>query len=273
MIFKNQDNWNEWFAGVIDGDGYFYINKNNEISFELTTSISDIRILNNIKNKLSAGSIKLRSGSKSVRYRIKQTQIIRQIVYLINGKLHNPKRLQQFQSVCNILNIKFISSLPIINSNNGYLSGLIDSDGTIVISISKTNSINSQKSGLLGKSSRLEQSRGFNKLYLKITSISKENILVISNSYNFGKVYIEKSNHKNKSPNIKYHWTINSYEEFLYFYEYIKKHPLKSVKMHRIRLILHYFHYKKLKYHLKEPESLEYKIWSKFCKLWFKYHS
>ena len=41
--------------------------------------------------------------------------------------------------------------------------------------------------------------------------------------------------------------------------------------MHRIRLINHYFYYKKLKYNLKEPDSIEYKIWSKFCNLWFKY--
>jgi ubiquinol-cytochrome c reductase cytochrome b subunit len=265
------DSWNEWFAGVVDGDGYFYINKKNEISFELTTSIIDSRILYTIKNKLNGGSIQIRSGSASIRYRVKQTKIILQIFYRLNGLLYNAKRLQQFQKCCKLLDIQFKPSLLSINFNNKYLSGLIDSDGTITISVCKTNSKNSQLSGLAGKIKRLEQSRGNNQLYLKITSISEKNFLILKNSYSFGKIYIEKANIKNKVPNKKYHWTINSYEEFVDLYEYLKKNPLKSVKMHRIRLIYHYFHYKKLKYHLKEPNSIEYKIWSKFCNLWFKY--
>lgn len=267
----NKDSWNEWFAGVVDGDGYFYINKKNEISFELTTSIIDIRILYNIKNKLNGGSIQIRSGSTSVRYRVKRKQIILQILYRLNGRIYNYKRLKQFENSCKLLNFEFTPSLSSIDFNNKYLSGLIDSDGTIAISISKTNSKNSQLSGLAGKIKRLEESRDYNQLYLKITSISEENFSVIKNTYPFGKIYIEKANNKNKVLNQKYHWTINSYQDFINLYEYLKQNQLKSVKMHRVRLINHYFHYKKLKYHLKEPTSVEYKIWSKFCKSWFKY--
>jgi ubiquinol-cytochrome c reductase cytochrome b subunit len=266
------DSWNEWFAGVVDGDGYFYINKTNEINFEITTSIIDIQILYNIQNKLNAGSIQIRSGSASVRYRVKKKQIILQIIHRLNGRLYNFKRLQQFEKCCKLLNFEVIPSLLNIDANNKYLSGLIDSDGTISISVHKTNSKNSQLSGLAGKIKRLEQSRGNNKLYLKITSVLEENLLIIKNSYFLGKIYVEKANKKNKVPNKKYYWTINSYQEFLYLYEYLKKNPLKSVKMHRVNLIYYYFHYKKLKYHLKKPTSVEYKIWSKFCKLWFKYN-
>ena len=42
-----------------------------------------------------------------------------------------------------LLDIKFIPSLLTIDFNNKYLSRLIDSDGTVVISVSKTNSTNS----------------------------------------------------------------------------------------------------------------------------------
>lgn len=31
--------WDQWFAGIVDGDGYFYIKDNKEITFELTTAI------------------------------------------------------------------------------------------------------------------------------------------------------------------------------------------------------------------------------------------
>ena len=57
----------------------------------------------------------------------------------------------------------------------------------------------------------------------------------------------------------------------MYLYEYFKKNPLKSLKMHRMRLILFYFKYKKLKYHLKPAGTLEAKIWSKFAESWYKY--
>jgi ubiquinol-cytochrome c reductase cytochrome b subunit len=266
------DSWNEWFAGIVDGNGYFYINKKNEISFEITTSIIDIRILYNIKNKLNIGSLQIRSGSTSVRYRVKQKQIILQILNRLNGRLYNFKRLKEFSNCCQLLNLEFIPSPLSIDFNNKYLSGLIDSNGTITIIISKTNLNNSQLSGVAGKIKRLEESRDYNKLYLKITSISEKQLSIINNSYPFGKINLEKTNKKNKIPNQKYNWMINSYQEFVYLYEYLKKNPLKSVKMYRIRLISYYFHYKKLKYHLKESTSIEYKVWLKFCKLWFKYN-
>ena len=41
--------------------------------------------------------------------------------------------------------------------------------------------------------------------------------------------------------------------------------------MHRIRLSLKYFDYKKLKLHLKDSNTIEYKIWLDFCKSWFEY--
>ena len=59
------------FTGLIDSDGYFYINKNIEISFELTTHISDARIVYKIKNQLKAASVKLRNPVQSIRYRVK----------------------------------------------------------------------------------------------------------------------------------------------------------------------------------------------------------
>ena len=276
MISKNKfkiksNTWNDWFAGLVDGDGCFYINKKNEISFELTTHIIDSRVLYNVKHTLKGGSVKLRSGSKSIRYRVKKHAIICDIILRLNGKLQNPNRLNQLQKVCQQLNIYYQSPPKRIASDNSYLSGLIDSDGTISISISHSSQEDSQKGGTMGKRIRLQNSRGFNQIYLKVTSIHKSNIVFIQQSYKIGAIRQEKVNKSNKSPNIKYHWILSSAKDFHFIYAYLKKHPLRSVKMHRIRLALLYFHYKKLKYHLKNSETVEYKIWSKFCKSWFKY--
>lgn len=269
---QKDQKWDEWFAGLIDGDGYFYINRKTEISFELTTHIYDARIVYDIKKKLKAGSVKLRSGTKSIRYRVKQRAIIVDIVHRINGKIHNFTRCGQFKNLCQLLNIHYISPASLVAKTDLYLAGLFDSDGTITISVSKTSQFDSQKPKLSGQIDRLTHSRGYNQLGIKITSINDSNLNFISQSYGFGKIFLEQSPLKNgKVTKPKYHWTITSYEEVVLLYEYLKKAPLKSVKMHRIRLSLHYFHYKKLKYHLKNVDTVEYKIWSKFCRSWFKY--
>lgn len=274
MILKQNNAWNEWFAGLVDGNGYFYINKKNEISFEITISSEDgDRILSHIKNKLKAGSIKLRSGCQSIRYRVKQKQTIKEIVARLNRQLQNPKRLKQLQMVCDLLSIERLPSPNLIKPSHGYLSGLFDADGTIAISVSRTNQINSQRSGTEGKIVRLQESRDFNQVYLRISSISESMMVFIQKSYGFGKVSRENANQKNKLHQAKYHWTITSYEDFIRFSDYLNDNPLRSVKMHRIRLVFDYFHYKKLKYHLKNPLTVEYKLWCTFCRSWFKYQN
>ncbi len=56
-MYKQNNNWDYWFAGIFDGDGYFYIN-NKEVTFELTTTFFDKNILYSIKNNLNGGYIK-----------------------------------------------------------------------------------------------------------------------------------------------------------------------------------------------------------------------
>ena len=266
------EKWNQWFAGITDGDGCFYINKKeNTISYEITVAITDIRILYSIKNTLKTGTIKKRSGSQSVRYRTKQKTALIEIINRLNGRLYNEIRLNQFRNVCQLFNIPFIPSPTTISNQNAYLSGLIDADGSLSISVSKSTFENSQKIGLQGRIDRLANARGFSQISAKVTSIDSKKISLIQSSYGFGDIYIEKSNFKNKSSKPKYHWTIRSYEDFTKLANYLKMNPLKSVKMHRMRLVFFYFKYKDLRYHLQPINTIEFQIWSKFAKSWFKY--
>jgi hypothetical protein len=67
----------------------------------------------------------------------------------------------------------------------------------------------------------------------KITSINDHNLNFIVPSLWIWKIYVERSPLKNgKVTKPKYHWII-TYEEVVFFYEYLKKFRLKSVKMHR----------------------------------------
>nr|YP_009632282.1 hypothetical protein [Parallela transversalis]AYQ22871.1 hypothetical protein [Parallela transversalis] len=266
------DNWSQWFAGLTDGDGCFYISKKEgSVSFEITTHTTDARVLYNIKNKLKAGSVRLRSNSESVRYRVKQKTAILDIVYRLNGKLHYKARIAQYAVVCELLNVQQLPTASILKKTDAYLSGLIDSDGSFAISVAKSSAEDSQISGVAGKITRLANSKGHSQLSLKVTSIDKDLLIFVQKSYGFGSIYIQQANKKNNQPNIIYHWTIKSYHDFQCLYEYLKKNPLKSVKMHRMRLSLLYFKYKDLGYHLKPEDTIESKIWAKFCKSWFKY--
>ncbi len=94
---------------------------------------------------------------------------------------------------------------------------------------------------------------------------------MIKKSYSYGEIYSEKINPSKKRKQTIYHWTIKSYANLQRLYEYLKINPLKTVKMPRMCLALLYFKYKQLGYHLKPVGTVKYKVWSKFCKSWFKY--
>jgi len=263
--------WNQWFAGLTDGDGCFYINKKEKsISYELTVHIFDSRVVYDIKNKLKAGYILKRSNSQSIRYRVKAREVIENIVDRLNGRLYNEARIKQFEKVCQLLNKQYITPSSRLSKDDGYLAGLIDSDGSLTINVSKSSKKDSQISGVQGRCLRLINSRGANQLRLTIASKYLNNVTLIQKSYKMGVVYTEKVNN-NRCPNEKHIWTLSSYTDFQILYEYLKKFPLKSTKMHRMRLVFIYFKYKELKYDLKESDSLEFKLWSKLCKAWFKY--
>jgi hypothetical protein len=267
-----EEKWNQWFAGLTDGDGCFVISqKEKTISFEITAHVSDARLLYNIKNKLKAGTVKLRSGSNSVRYRIKQKAIIFDIVRKLNGKLYHPERINQLKNVCAMFNLTYIQAPILILQPNGYLAGLMDSDGSFAISVTNSSKKDSQISGVPGRITRLANAKGFSQISAKVTSSQEDFLKAVQQSYNLGTIYVEQANPKKKSPNPKYHLTIKSENEFIVLYEYLKKYPLKSVKMHRMRLALLYFKYKKLRYHLAPSETIQNRIWEKFSSSWYKY--
>ena len=270
-VEKDSNQWNEWFAGLVDGDGCFYINKKKEISFELTTSILDSALLYHIQTQLKGGSVQRRTGSKSIRYRVKKKTIIQNIVLRCNGRLQHPSRLIQFKHACALLKIKFQPSPKQIHSNNRYLGGLIDSDGTLTISVSGFVQNKPQEVGKIEKQSRLENSRGWNQLTLKVSSKHEKLLLFVQQSYFIGTITKEEANVQNKKPNPIYHWVLRSEKDFQWLSAYLNAYPLKSVKMHRVHLTLHYFHLKKLKYHLQNNDTMEHKVWANFCQSWFKY--
>jgi hypothetical protein len=272
MNIIQTNRWNEWLAGITDGNGYFYFNqKEKSVSFEITTHITDAKLLYNIKNTLGGGSVKPRANTQSIRYRVKQRDIIIDLLNRVNGKLYNQRRITQFNEACALMNIIPSQSPPLISNQSAYLAGLIDSDGIVTIGVSNTSPEHSILSGVEGKIQRLINSRGYHQLTLKINGIDKIHIEFIQQSYGFGAIYNVQPSKNSKTTKPQSIWILRNYEDFSRLYELLKKYPLRSVKMHRIRLIPIYFKYKQLNYHCSKKGSLEFKQWEKFCRLWHKY--
>jgi hypothetical protein len=195
--------WNQWLAGLIDGDGSFYLTKKGYASLEITMDLRDEHALYIIKN-VYGGSVKLVSGQKAIRYSLRHKEGFLALVRDVNGEIRNSYRLMQLNKIC----LKYDISTILPNKltyDNGWLSGLFDSDGSIAI-----NKTTGQVS-------------------ITITQKTKEMLEHIVEIYG-GSIYIDRTSNN-------YKWYISNKETILNFIEYIKSHPSRSMKKNRLHLL------------------------------------
>ena len=119
----------QWIAGVIDGDGNFYISKKGYVELSVVMEPRDIACLYKIKQRYG-GSVKATSHAKAVRFRLHHMAGIQQVIKDVNGLIQNPVRLLQFKKVCNLYNVEIIPSVE-LKYDSAYLSGFFDSDGSV----------------------------------------------------------------------------------------------------------------------------------------------
>lgn len=240
--FKEEDiKFNQWLAGLIDGDGCFGITQKKYTNCEITVGIEDEKMLRLIQNKFG-GSIKLRSGSNSIRYRLQNKDSMIKLVNSINGNIRNSKRLVQLYKICNLLNIEVINPIK-LDINNSWISGYFDADGTINYYYSK----NSSRPQL-------------------IISITNKYLIDIEPCKEIlgGNIYFDKSQ------NGYFKWTISNEKYHMIFYNYIKNNPSRSYKGNRIFLIPLFYKNYNSKSYIKN-DSLLYKNWLKFDNKWKTY--
>jgi len=119
----------EWLAGVIDGDGYFNLSKGGTARLQITMDIRDKKALYEIKHKLG-GSIYTIANANALRYQISHKKGLVVLLNGVNGLIRNPTRMLQMNKLCLKYKIKFLYPKP-LTYNDGWLSGFIDSDGSI----------------------------------------------------------------------------------------------------------------------------------------------
>lgn len=195
--FTSNKSFNEWLGGLIDGNGNLLISKDGYCSLEITMDINDEHVLNQIKNKLG-GSIKLRSGIKAIRYRLHNKKGMLNLLDRINGNIHNTIRLEQLKKICSIYNIPVIKPI-LLTINNGWFSGMFDSNGCISLNIDNS-SIN-----------------------ISVSQKYKENIIHFQKIFNNYITY-------NKQGYGSYIWYMTKKSEILNMLEYLKNIQVEVLK-------------------------------------------
>ena len=234
---KSDESWNEWLAGLIDGDGSLLLSKSGYPSCEITMALQDEHALAIIKQKLG-GSLKLRSGVKAVRYRLHNNKGMLELVNRINGKIRHTSRVKQLESICSNLNIRIIYPTA-ITKDNGWFSGFFDADGTITYSM-KDN---------------------YPQLTISVTNKLLVDVSAFKDVFG-GNVYFDKGK------NGYYKWSIQAKTDIELFKSYLMKYPVFSNKKQRFFLIDKYYQLKDLRAYSALPDNPLAKAWINFNNKW-----
>lgn len=109
---ENALKFNQWLAGLIDGDGHFILTKKGYTSCEICMDARDKKALVEIQHKYG-GSIKTVSGAKAVKYKLRNKKGLISLINDINGLIRNPVRLLQMNKLCvkYMIDIKYAKDL------------------------------------------------------------------------------------------------------------------------------------------------------------------
>ena len=230
--------WNQWLAGLIDGDGSLLVSPDGYTRCEITMDLRDEHALQQIKTKLG-GSVKLRAGLRAIRYRLHHRKGLEELVHRINGEIRNSVRQEQLKKLCAALNVPFVPPVNVWpDSMNAWFAGFFDADGTITLSIKRLSP------------------------QVTIGACNKKALDLVGFQKVFGgSIYLDKASNT-------YKWSIQREVDLIHFLEYIKKFPCRSSKRARLHLLPRFFEYKRDRLYRATSDSLQYKAWLKFLDKW-----
>jgi len=228
--------WCQWFAGIVDSDGCLLLSPKGYGSLEITMSINDEYALQQIKKRLG-GSIKIRSKAKAYRYRLHDKAGILQALNCLNGNIRNSVREVQLKKLCNHYAIVYLQPSE-LTLDSAWFSGFFDGDGTIGFSFKK----------------------GWPQLIISVSNKKAIDLGFFQSCFG-GYIRLDKRSNTHK-------WELYKKEDLLFFYTYLKKHPAKSFKQKRVRLIPTFFKLRSLRAYAQK-DTLAYKNWVYFERQWF----
>ena len=232
--------FNQWLAGLIDGDGNFSLPKSGKHRFEITMGARDKKVLSLIYHKYG-GSIKGISNGYAFKYKLRNRAGLISLIEDINGLIRNPTRLLQMSKLCKKFDIELNNSKD-LTFNNGWFSGFIDSDGSIYY----------------------KESSG--QVFIGITQKNKFLLDPLIRIYG-GRVDVCGSKKE------AFEYVIYRKKELLSLIDsYFNKYPLRTEKMKRVNLIKN-FYLVKLSTKDEDGEGWAEKLyeWVKFQDKWEKF--
>jgi hypothetical protein len=233
---KINNGFNEWLAGLIDGDGHFFLSKSGSARLYIVMDIRDKGALYDILHKFG-GSIRPISGAKALRYNLSNKKGLVKLIEAINGQIRNPVRLLQLNKLCNRYNIILKYPNP-LTFNNGWFSGFLDSDGSIYFS---------ESSGQM------------------FLSATQKNIYLLQPLINIYGGRVDPSNARGEA--FKY-IIYRKKEIFNMLDNYFNKYPLKTLKANRLNLIKEFY---VVKSYIGTKDVLKLNEWVTFKDKWEKY--
>jgi hypothetical protein len=238
--------FNQWLAGVIDGDGCFLVSKDGYCSCEITMGVHDEPLLMRIKQVLG-GSIKPRAGLKAVRYRLHNTPGMIQLVNRVNGHIRNSIRMPQLERVCLRLGINYLAPQQ-LDPNSAWYAGFFDADGTITFSMKSYGT------------------KGLKRPQLNISVSNKHLVDVQMFQDRFGgRIYYDTGFNG-------YKWYVTSRADVDCFMNYVMDTcSVHSVKLHRLLLVKKYYELVAVRAFAADASPSLIKSWHALQVRWNKY--
>ena len=232
---KNNNKFEQWLAGLIDGDGCFQLSKKGYASLEIVMELRDKRCLYEIKQKYG-GSVKLRAGNNHLRYRLHHKTGLLNLINAVNGLIRNPVRIIQLAKICLKYNID-LKDLQPLTYYNGWFSGFFDSDGSIYMN---------DLSGQL------------------FVTVSQKNRFLLDDLLKLygGKIYILAKQGAFK-------WTCYRKDEIVSLVNnYFKVNPSRTEKLIRLNMVEKFYEFRVLHAHSALPNTILGKVWKKYMIKW-----
>ncbi len=133
----NQRSFNEWLAGFIDGDGYFYLRFNKCPTFSIEQELKNLSVLLYIQSQIGGTIHRRKSRHTTYVYTLAKRSDMIALAHRINGHIRNSLRIPQFNTICYALDIVPLPIEP-LTLQNAWFTGFFDADGHISGYFTKT---------------------------------------------------------------------------------------------------------------------------------------
>ncbi len=221
-----------WLAGLIDGDGYLGVSKQNCTSCEITVGEKKLNLLTIIKKRIG-GKISKRKNTKAYRWRLHNKKSMETLIHYINGKLLLDSKKIQLQKVCKVLDIEYNKKTE-FSIDTYWITGFYEAQGYFHVNSST--------------------------LQCSIT-ISQKTSQVLEKVQSFfgGKIYYDKSWNK-------YLYSASDKNSIENWFNYFNKFPLKSHKNISLVRFKRIILFKQKKYHLSSNEKYRKRLYTLLSK-------